>query len=196
MRHSPPQSEVDALSKELNFSLLPLANSPLPDDRPIWRHVTVSFMLQYYKHNHTVAVRTRVLSDRAHYARVRCAELAPIAAPICSASVQEISRRLWDCTHGNLGDGQLPGLTSELLVNVDSRARRAPPESSFCGLLVRLISPWGLTILLLITNSFFISSLARFRRVTPRCGMRRCRTIAAVRRHLASLLTCLPGDEA
>ena len=36
---------------------------------------------------------------------------------------QEMTERLWQCTNGNLGEGQLgQGITSELLVNVDSRA--------------------------------------------------------------------------
>lgn len=38
------------------------------------------------------------------------------------ARAQSIARRLYECTHGGLGTGQLgPGVTSELLVNVDSR---------------------------------------------------------------------------
>ena len=40
--------------------------------------------------------------------------------------MQELCSRLYKCTHGTLGDGQLSnGVTSELLVNVDSRASTA-----------------------------------------------------------------------
>lgn len=36
--------------------------------------------------------------------------------------IRDFARRLWDCTHGDLGTGTLgAGITSELLVNVDSR---------------------------------------------------------------------------
>lgn len=38
-------------------------------------------------------------------------------------TMDEIAARLWGCTHGYLGTGTLRGLTSEFIVNVDSRVR-------------------------------------------------------------------------
>ena len=46
-----------------------------------------------------------------------------IASPRNAARAQTIADRLWQCTHGSLGRGDVggAGLTSELIVNVDSR---------------------------------------------------------------------------
>ena len=31
-------------------------------------------------------------------------------------NIEKLSKSLWECTHGSLGTGQIPGVTSELLV--------------------------------------------------------------------------------
>lgn len=48
--------------------------------------------------------------------------------------IEEFTKKLWECTHGDLGTGQLgPGVTSELLVNVDSRGDAAAWDAAMAS---------------------------------------------------------------
>lgn len=88
--------EAKEITARLKLPLLPSLTSPLPlpEDRPVWRSRSVSFLILYYNKS-----RRRSFND-----------------------TRKFIRRLHDCTHGNRGDGQLgANATSEVIVIVDSR---------------------------------------------------------------------------
>lgn len=141
--HLPQQYKVFNDSKEKGY-MLPFATSPLPRDRPVRRRVNATFMIQYWKQPKSIEARGPAFSGgiaRFPLASPRCLPAllsSTVAVSICTrgdaaasaaaavVSLQMVTKELWQCTHGNLGTGKLKGVTSELLVNVDSRVRWAP----------------------------------------------------------------------
>lgn len=146
----PPQAAAQHAAEAGAFPLPLSATSPLPR-QPVWRSLNVSFLLQ--ARPQLWASCTRVPFDCTFFAMVneQAKLFAVLGAPYlhrgvtnqpqprwvggsgaCMAApeserlvecAQEMTERLWQCTNGNLGEGQLgQGITSELLVNVDSRA--------------------------------------------------------------------------